>query len=613
MPLLNLQHRLRYSREILIAVALVVATLASFYPALGCDFINYDDPDYVVNNTHVTSGLSLTNSEWAFTTFTNGNWHPLTWLSLQLDASLWGTKPWGFHLTNVVVHACNTALVFLCLRCLTGAVWRSAVAGLLFGVHPLRVESVVWISERKDVLSVAFGLLTLLMYAAYVERRSIACYALVCVAFALSLLCKPMLVTLPCLLLVLDWWPLQRFVALYDVRKLLVEKLPLFLLVLCSVYLTYRAQAEHSAVGTLQTFPLALRIENASVSYAIYLWKTVWPGNLAIYYPHPIYGPLPSGGIPVETSIISVLVLLTLTIGSIRLRGRAPYLLAGWLWYLGTLVPVIGLIQVGSQAYADRYTYFPQIGVILAICWAVADLTAGRARWSLAVGAAVAVGLIAVTVQQIAVWKDSVSVWQQALAATFSTATAQVNLAAALEQRQDFARAAECYRKAVEYEPTSFEAHRKLGHLYLYRLQQFDGAARELAAANALAPHRPDVLADLGRAEFLQRRFGIADGYFKEALVLQPNLSMARVGLGFSLCTQGKMRDGLQQLLEAEKYDPQSAEVHSAIGAVLEQQRDLKGAAYHFEQALRYRPEVPAHRAQLERVRRALAQGGGSG
>src|SRR5579883_3044632 len=335
-------------REWVAAGLLAGISLAVFARALDCGFVNYDDMEYVTRNRDVLRGLTPGGVGWAFTTCYNSNWHPLTWLSLELDASLWhlpdgGPDPTGFHLTNVLVHAANVALVFFALRALTGAFWRSAAVALLFAVHPLRVESVAWVSERKDVLSTFFGLLALWAYAAYVAAPSRRRYLAVAGPFALSLLSKPMLVTLPCLLLVLDWWPLGRLRP-GDWRRRVVEKVPLFALVVASSAVTYLAQSKQRAVASTTMFPPSVRLENALVGYAAYLFKTVWPADLAAYYPHPIYDTRSGGGLTAETVGLAAVVLVALTAGAAALRRKAPYLLAGWLWFLGTLVPVIGLV-----------------------------------------------------------------------------------------------------------------------------------------------------------------------------------------------------------------------------------------------------------------------------
>jgi tetratricopeptide (TPR) repeat protein len=589
------------------AAGLAALAFATFAPAWRCGFVSFDDPDYVTRNPHVTAGLTPAGFRWAFTTFTNSNWHPLTWLSLQLDATLWdGPDPRGFHLTNVIVHAADAALLFLALRALTGATWRSAAVALLFAVHPLRVESVAWVSERKDVLGAFFGLLALWAYATYARRPTVTNYLAVALAFAASLLCKPMLVTLPCLLLVLDWWPLARACVARDWQRLAGEKLPLFALVAAAAAVSYRAQLEQSAVGSLDKFPLAVRVENAAVSYATYLVKTVWPTDLAVYYPHPIYDNRPGGGLTAAKVLASALPLAALTVAAVALRRRSPYVLAGWLWYLGTLVPVIGLVQVGGQAYADRYTYFPHIGLLLAACWGAADLAVGRARVALAAGAVAAAALAVTTVHQLAYWKDSVALWRHALEATFSTATAELNLGVSLEERGDVAGAAACYRRALEYEPDSVWAHVNMGNALCLQ-GHLDEAIRHLRFAVAKAPQIAEYACNLGR--MLEQRGDLAGAtdWYRRAIALKAGYAYAHFRLGGAFLQQNRGDEAVAEFNAALRCDPRSAEAHGMLGTVLESRGDLSGAAEHFEQETRYNPDEALPWFNLGRVR--LRQG----
>ncbi len=605
-------------------------------PALRCDFVNFDDPQYVLENLPVLAGLSPEGTRWAFTTFSNSNWHPLTWLSLQLDVSLWGVgRPWGFHLTNVLLHAANTALLFLALRALTGAFWRCIAVALLFAVHPLRVESVAWVTERKDVLSALFGFLALWAYAAYARRPAVRRYLLVTVLFAVSLLAKPMLVTLPCLLLVLDWWPLKRAVALRDWGRLVAEKLPLLALVAASAAVTVKAQAGEGAVAGLAQFPLGVRLGNAAVGYVAYLTMTVWPVGLAVYYPHP-------GELPVWQTAGAALLLAALTAGAVALRGRAPYLLAGWLWFLGTLVPVIGLVQAGAQAYADRYTYLPQVGLLLAVCWGAADLARARPRPALAAGALVGLALAGLTWFQLGVWRDSVSLWEHDLRVARPSAMAWLNLGAALA-KQGRDGEADCYRRAIRAEPGSVQAHINLGEL-LSRQGDDARAVQLLEQACALSPKYAPARATLGNALFRQNRLSEAARRHREAIELDPNLIKARydlglvetvrgnfagaeecyrallriephsaeaaAGLGFALARQGKVEEGLSHLRAALARDPRYARGHFFLAEILEARGDLGGAARHLEQAVKLEPGSALFRAAQARVRAALRRPG---
>ncbi len=634
----------RFRREWLAAGALAGVAFLAFSGALDHAFVNFDDTYYVTHNKYVRSGLSLENVRWAFTTYHCSNWHPLTWLSLQLDGQLWAgddpaTFARGFHLTNVLLHAANAALLFLAVRALTGAFWRSTAVALLFAVHPLRVESVAWVAERKDVLSVFFGLLALWAYAAYARAPSPLRYAAVAACLALSLLAKPTLVTLPCLFLVLDWWPLLRAGTVpsplpgggtgdrggapktlpaaalsqkgggdkseretIPVRpggrlgswsRLVAEKLPLFALVAGACVVTVLAQTNIGAVGDLEDYPPGVRLANVVVSYVRYLAKTVWPTALAPFYPYPD-GPLPAGEVAGAATALAAL-----TAGAVALRRRAPYLLAGWLWYLGTLVPVIGLVQVGNQAYADRYTYFPQIGVLFAACWGVADLSRGRERLALAAAAAVAVALAARTVQQVGFWQDSYTLWQHTLEVTAPSHTAWMNLGFARDDRGEFEAAARCFQKAAELDPDSYLALTYLGNTLMklrrpdeavpryqvvcklrpdapvsflnlgkayLRLGKLDLAAEQFEAAGRIAPEVPEASYNLGLVADLREDFSRSAGYYRRALDLRPDYAEAHAGLGIALTHLGQRDEAVEHLRKAVQLDPRLLDrVRSAL------------------------------------------------
>jgi tetratricopeptide (TPR) repeat protein len=602
----------------LAAAALAGITFAAFAPSLRCDFINFDDPFYVRNNPQVQGGLSREDIGWAFTTYRMGNWHPLTWLSLQLDASLWGTGPFGFHLTNVLLHAANTAVLLLALRSLTGAFWRSAAAALLFAVHPLRVESVTWVAERKDVLSALFGFVALWAYAAYARAPSVPRYVLVAGALALSLMAKPMLATLPCLLLVLDWWPLGRARAVGEWWRLAAEKVPLFAVVAAVSAVTVQAQAGQGAVMSLETYPPVVRAGNAAVSYVTYLVKTVWPTDLAPFYPHP------GASLPHVKVAGAALLLAALTVAAVALRLRAPYLLAGWLWYLGTLVPVIGLVQVGDQAYADRYTYFPQVGLVLATCWGAADLAGTRTRAALAAAAAVAAVLAALTWDQEQVWRDSASVWEHSLRAADRNSLALMNLGVAREEQGRGEEAAECLREALNMNPGAFLARTNLGRLLsaqgklkeaetelreacelapefaaahshlgevLLRQRRFDEAVAEHERAIELDRNLSAAHCNLGLAETARGNTARAEKCFREALRLQPDLGEAHTGLGGLLLNQpGRKAEAIAELREGVHCKPRSAEAHLYLATALKNEPDPEEAAEHYRKATRIDP-----------------------
>jgi protein O-mannosyl-transferase len=627
-----------FRRDCLAALALAAVAFAVFAGALDCGFVTFDDPYYVYQNHHVQAGLSSGSLGWALTTFENSNWHPLTWLSLQLDTTLWGAGPRGYHFTNVLLHAANAALLFLALRSLTGAFWRGAVVALLFAVHPLRAESVAWVTERKDVLSALFGFLALWAYAGYARRPSALRYGALVAAFVLSLMAKPMLVTLPFLLLVLDWWPLGRATTVAAWRWLGLEKLPLLALSAASAVVTYHAQAAGGAVSRLTTFSPSVRLGNAAISYLSYLGDTFWPAKLAVYYPHRSF-PF-AGGLAPSTVTAALLLLTALTAGAALLRRRAPYLLTGWLWYLGTLVPVIGLVQVGSQACADRYTYFPQVGILVALCWGIAELARNQARVATAAAAAAALLLAALTFEQVHTWKDSFALWSNAYRVSGRCPSVLVNLGEELEKRGEKQLAFEYYKDAVRLDPESSQIRLDLGNalqkqnrlddavrefskacelapdspggftnrgLILFRQGKLEEAERDLETACKLAPDLGEVFFNLGLVKDARKDYAGAVAGYEEALRIKPNYPRARATLGADLVRLGDRDRGLGLLEEAVRSEPKSDEIHYRLGETLDGLGDLQGAATHFEQAARLNPNLAGAWSNLGIVR--LRQG----
>jgi tetratricopeptide (TPR) repeat protein len=634
-----------------------------FSPALACEFVNLDDSTYVIQNKSVKAGLSAQGLAWAFTTFDSANWHPLTWLSLQLDATLWRKAdgepaPAGFHATNILLHAANAGLLFLTLRALVGCFWRSAAVALLFAVHPLRVESVAWVAERKDVLSAFFGLLALWSYAWYVRGPSKQRYVVVAVFFLLSLLAKPMLVTLPCLMLVLDWWPLGRAGSAKDWSRLVVEKIPLFVLCALSSAITFLAQAEGGAVKSLQGFTLQARLENAVVTYVIYLAKTAWPTGLAVFYPHPAYGydgkPGPSAA-AVAGGLVLVVVISVL---AVALRRRAPYLLTGWLWYVGTLVPVIGLVQVGGQAFADRYTYFPQVGILLAVCWGVADIARVGPRVVIAAAAIAAAALAFLTVGQLQVWQNSYSLWdhayrvvgkcpivfvnlgeclaekaraerdlhaaadldkkafdyfQQAVRMDPNSWQIHIDLGNALERQSRWAEAEPHFRKVCQLDPKSPGGYSNLGNDLLHQGKQKE-AKEQFEIAYKLARDTGKLTIDLalipfnlGLAEYELGEFAASAEHYREALQLKPDYARARIGLGAAMVRSGNSGEGIALLQTAVRSDPGSVEAHYRLGEALDSLQNFGGAAEQFQAVVSLNPTMAAAWQQLGYVR--LKQG----
>jgi tetratricopeptide (TPR) repeat protein len=611
-------------RDWLTAAAIAAVACAVFWPALRGEFLSYDDPDYVTGNPHVRQGLNAEDMLRAFTTFQVANWHPLTWLSLQLDSTLWRAsdgepEPAGFHLTNVLLHAGSAAMLFLALRSLTGAFGPSAATALLFAVHPLRAESVAWVAERKDVLSLFFGMLALRAYAAYVRvparRRSLV----VAACFALSLTAKPALVALPFLLLVLDWWPLDRVQTRDDWVRLVKEKWLLVVLTLASCVVTVLAQVRGGATRGLETYSLHVRIETALAGYAFYAIKTFWPFNLAAFYPHP------GINLPVAQVWAGATLLVVVSATAVALRRRAPYLLAGWLWYLGMLVPVIGLVQVGNQAYADRYSYFPQIGLLLAICWGVADMVVGRAAMLLTAVAIAAVALVVRTEDQLRTWHDSEALWQHAIGVTGENPTALVSLGYVAEIKGQPKRGESYYRRALELDPDSFLAHLNLGtklardgkpelaephlrracelaptfataQLRLGQLRLEQGhraeAVRHFEEVIRLAPDSGEAYWNLARAAIEAGQNDQAINYLRKTLRWQPDYPEANYWLARLLLPGGNPDQCAALLREELRHNPTSADAHLLLGQVLEKARDVDGAGKQYAEAVRLNPKL---------------------
>jgi len=464
-----------------VCLFLALMTLAVFWPILTHDFVNLDDGIYVTENSRVYGGLSLPAAVWAFTTVQYDNWLPLTLISHMIDAQLFSLHPYGHHLTSLLIHAANVLLLFLALRRMTANVWRSAFVAAVFAVHPLQVESVAWVAERKNVLSSFFCLVALRSYAAYAERPSRGRYAPVLLSFAAALLSKASAVTLPCLLLLLDYWPLERLRKGW--RPPLVEKAPLFALGAAAG----AAALLNSRLKTLTDLPLGSRLANALVSCADYLRKAVWPSGLAVFYPHP------GGSLNLLPVLGAAFLLAGVSLAAVRFRREKPCLLAGWLWFLIALAPMLGLVQVGDQAMADRYAYFPLIGLAVMAAWAVPSFPGRGARGPALASAGLVSALMVAAGLQVRYWRDSVALFERALAVNESNALAHAALGCALSERGETARAATHYRRALEIEPRIAAAHNNLG-VALAAQGDISGAAAQFSeAARLFAPNDPNL------------------------------------------------------------------------------------------------------------------------
>ena len=582
-------------RTLAICGCLVLMTVVAYWQVGQLDFVTYDDPDYASKNFHVEQGLKWDSVCWAWTTGETGNWHPLTWLSLMLDSTVVGNKNIAacHHGVNLAFHVVNVLLLFLVLQWMTGAAWRSAFVAALFAVHPLHVESVAWISERKDVLSTFFGLLALGAYVWFSRRPNIWRYALVFVALALGLMAKPMLVTWPLLLLVLDYWPLERLDRSNWLLRL-VEKLPLLALSIASSVVTFHMQHQSGAVSTLDAIPFDARIGNAMVAYVSYIGKMFWPLDLA-----PIY---PLTGMPSPSSIALAASLLLAISGLVAwgtLRGRR-YLAVGWLWYLGTLVPVIGLVQVGKQSMADRYTYIPLIGLFLAIAWGVADLTSSwrRQRVILAITATAVLGLcIGLTVRQVSFWGNTETLFKHTREVIGPHPVICDNLAVFYSNKGDLQEAMAQWKEAYRIDPADEDALNGIAVL-LIREKRFDDADKHLEAAiRRYQPKRADAYNTLAGIRLTQGRVDEAVQLCEESLRRNPNDPTNQKNLAKAYLLQGKVDLETQHWREAVRLAPNDIAALDGLGTVLLQQGQFEEAATMLQRSLEVYPDdpVPAH------------------
>ncbi len=605
-----------FRRDVLVCLFLIVITIAVYWQTRNHEFVSYDDDAYVIENPQVQAGLTRQSIIWSFTTTHVANWHPLTWLSHMMDCQLYDLNPSGHHLTNVLFHLVNTVLLFLLLNRSTGASWRSGFVAALFAVHPLHVESVAWVAERKDVLCTLFWLLTMWTYIYYVEKPRLHRYLLTLLTLGLGLMAKPMLVTLPFVLLLLDYWPLGRFQAgpagsndqaqvqlpLSSVKttmpssRLIWEKAPFFVVSLASCVVTFLVQQKGGAVETVADFPLTIRIGNALVSYVSYMGKMIWPQSLAVFYPHP------GTSLPRWQPVAAGLLLIFITIGVIRAGRKRAYLTVGWLWYLGTLVPVIGLVQVGAQALADRYTYVPLIGLFIMISWFIPDLlSAWRHRGILLGGAAVTLvsALMVCTWMQLQHWKNDLTLFEHALKVTANNYLAHDSLGNALAEQGKLDQAITHYNAALRINPNSLNTHNNLGVAFLEG-GDIDKALTHYYAALRLKSDSAETHNNLGVAFFSMGQLNKAISHYLTAIELDPTFGKAYNNLGNVLFQQGKLDEAIIQYHKALEIKTNYPEAHNNLGAALAQQGKLNEAIIQFEKALWLKPDYAQARKNLE-------------
>ena len=550
---------------------LVIATVIAYAPIRHNDFTSYDDDDYITNNPNVQVGLTRQSVIWAFTTSHEANWHPITWLSHMLDCQLFGLEPLGHHLTNLFFHIANTLLVLCVLKKMTGAIWPSAFVAAAFALHPLHVESVAWASERKDVLSTFFWMLTMAAYVRYTQQRTIIKYLPIVLFFALGLMAKPMLVTLPFVLLLLDYWPLARWpqpqLPNASTRKpskktraprpviyrLLWEKAPLFVLSAASCVVTFFVQRSGGAVVKIDLMPFDIRITNALASYVTYLAKMIYPASLAPLYPLKY--------LPTWQPIISFFILVVISAIVIYWARRRPYLIVGWLWYLGTLVPVIGLLQVGVQAYADRYTYLPLLGIFIMIAWFAAELTAKWRRRKLAIGISISAvlmitaALLICTQNQVRKWRDNCTLYKHTLAVTENNGIMHYNYGCALlNDKEDFETAIEHFKKTLQIRPTKVSALNNWG-VALQRLGKEQEAIEKWNQSIQIDPDNPNTNYHLGMALKRQQKYEDAAGHFEKSLQLKP-VWYVHSSLGDIYFQMGKIDLAIDQWTRAINLNP---------------------------------------------------------
>ena len=547
-----------------VSLGLLVAVAGAYWPVRRFGFVRFDDPLYVTENPHVLGGLTLPGLQWAFTSGHAANWHPVTWLSHMLDVQIFGVDAGAHHAMSALLHVVTSALLFSALFRMTRCALPSLLVAALFALHPLHVESVAWVAERKDVLSACFWMLTLLAYDRYVRNPAARRFGWVVLFFALGLMSKPMVVTLPFVLLLLDAWPLRRL-ALWptwaSMRPMLLEKLPLFALSAASAAVTVLAQSRGGAVASSARLPLTERLGNAVVSYGAYIGKMLWPAHLAAYYPYP--DPLPATHVA-----LGAVVLVATSVVAVRLARRRPYVLVGWLWYLGTLVPVIGIVQVGTQAMADRYSYLPLVGLFVALAWALHDLTEAdprRRRPVLLVAGALVVLCTAVTRSQVRHWESSRTLWTHALAVKSGNYAAHTYLGNALANAGSVDSAIAEYAEALRLNPDFPEAHNNLGPA-LVSQGRTDAAISHFAAAIRLRPDYADAHNNLGVALASQGKLEAAVAAYREALRIDPEHAHAHGNLGLALFALGRTADARAQLSLALQRNPARQDVRTALG-----------------------------------------------
>ena len=606
---------------VFICVFLVAATFSIYGQVQNHEFLTYDDAKYVTENLHIQSGFTRDSFVWAFTEPYAANWHPVTWLSHMLDFELYGLDPSGHHLTSLLFHIANTLLLFGVLLKMTGALWRSAMVAALFALHPINVQSVAWVAERKNVLSTFFWFLTMWAYASYAKAPRIGVYLLVVLFLALGLMAKPMLVTLPFALILLDFWPLKRWgwedTRSQEIKKLILEKIPLFILVVGASITTYIVQQNVDAVQSTNFFSLYSRTSNALVSYLEYLEKMIWPQELAVFYPHP------GDSLPIWEALICGLVLVGITTWVVRSFRQKPYLAVGWFWYLGTLVPVIGIVQVGEQAMADRYMYVPLVGIFIAIVWGVSEwIKKGQQKFLFVVAGVCIVLLMIITRGQVSLWKNGITLFEHAavvaeknhrisstlhsllgdayhhkgkltLAVSEFKRSLNINpgnlsslsaIAVVLEEQGNLKKAEIFYRKAMERGSKSHLDYYNLANT-LYKLGNLEEAALYYRKAIVMNPDFVGAHYNLGNALGRQEKFKQAEVAYKQAINLDGKQPLPHYGLGIIYQRQGENIKAINAFEKALLLNPNLKQAHQFLGKIYNEVGQEQKSIFHKKSA----------------------------
>jgi len=608
--ILTMPESVKKSFVIFTYFVLILGTLLVFWQVRNFAFVNYDDNDYVYENPHVLNGLTWDGVIWAFTTNRSANWHPLTWLSLMLDCQLFSANPGWMHLVNLLLHLANTLLLFAVLRKMTGALWQSAFVAAAFAIHPMHVQSVAWIAERKDVLSTLFLLLTLAAYVSYVRRRGLVRYALTLLLFALGLLTKPMLVTLPVLLLLLDYWPLGRFDShqtikatsgqkrqsspAHDKRRILyraiIEKVPFFALSAISSVITFLAQRSGGAVISINALPLGYRIANAFLSYVRYIGKMFWPRNLAIFYPFDV------DRFAFWQAVMCVLLLLVISIFVIRFRRKQRCLPVGWFWFVVTLIPVVGLVQSGAQAYADRYSYIPYIGLFIVIAWGLPELLSKWPQRKITLGLSMVIVLIPLGIcahRQVSYWNNNFTLFSHAIEVTQNNYLAHNNLGVAYGKLSRWQDEVEAYKQTIRIKPDYAKAHNNLGAVY-YSVGRYQDAVEAYKQAIRVKPDYAEAHHNLGVTYYKLGRYQDAIESLKQVIRIKPDYAEAYSNLGLVMQAQGNYDEAIKNFSRVAQLQPYEIKPLNDIANALISSGKLNDAVEQLRRIIKMRPDTAA-------------------